>query len=156
MCFWASSKQLTLGFSKDFLISSLMRWSTLIWRGKSDRRCRHSFIPVQSWTFWAFSAKIQVLLCYFPQLKKFEHQHMQARTTLSHKKAIFWPLLDWDEAAVSHTDLSAGRRLDELLINAPGFVLQLVCGAGPVGLTRQPELYVFIAELRSQEVLEGF
>lgn len=38
----------------------------------------------------------------------------------------FLPHRDSDEAAVVGTDLSAGPRLDELLVNAPGFVLQLV------------------------------
>lgn len=37
-----------------------------------------------------FSTKIQVLLCYFSELQRFEHQHTQARTTLSHKNAIFF------------------------------------------------------------------
>lgn len=55
-------------------------------------------------------------------------------------------------------DLSAGGWLDELLINALGVAAQVgVCRAArPEVFTRQPELHVFIAELRSQEVLKGF
>lgn len=73
---------------------------------------------------------------------------MRECNILSRKNVFFSPLLDSDEAAVSDTDLSAGRRLEERLINAPGFAPQLVCRAArPVVLTRQPELHVFIAEL---------
>lgn len=83
--------------------------------------------------------------------------HAGLNHPVAQKQGFFLPLPGWDEAAVSLTDLSAGRWLEELLINAPGFELQLVCGATrPVVLARQPELHVFIAELRSQEVLEGF
>lgn len=55
-------------------------------------------------------------------------------------------------------DLSAGGRLDELLIDALGAAAQVgVClAARPEVFARQPELHVFIAELRSQEVLKGF
>lgn len=34
-------------------------------------------------------AKSKVLLCYFPELKRFKHQHMQERNILSHKNVFF-------------------------------------------------------------------
>lgn len=53
------------------------------------------------------------------------------------------------------TDLSAGRGPDELLVDLLSFPVQVVRRGGrPEVFTRQPELEVFIAELRLQVSLE--
>lgn len=84
-------------------------------------------------------------------LKNAKEPGLTDYSTVCWQSIKFMPLSTLNQ----QTDLSAGCRLDELLIDVLGFPVKVIqCGRRLKVFTCEPELNIFVAELRSQESTE--